>query len=62
MTERIRLAEDKDIGFLKKLYAVCFPGEDAFSDFFFGEVAKVENVLMSETDGAPCRAILLDLN
>ena len=57
MSEIIRIADKKDIPFLKELYRVCFPGDEEFSRFFFKEIADPGNVLLCETDGVPSGAV-----
>jgi len=45
---KLRYAEAGDKDGLRKLWSLCFPGEQAFTDYFFSEIYRPENALLIE--------------
>ncbi len=47
----IRYAKEKEKGELKRLFNVCFPGEEDFCDYFFENCFKAEITLIDVAEG-----------
>ena len=47
----IELARERDLGAVRRLWARCFPGDEAFTDWYFTHIYRAEHTLLLRQGG-----------
>ena len=47
----VELARERDLGAVRRLWARCFPGDEAFSDWYFQHIWRAEHTLLLRQGG-----------